>query len=176
MMIGAPPYKLPTATDDHFPFVQQHDVMAILRRWGREHYVGKEAEALLNGLLHVDETQRLSVHQLQHHVYFRRNRRTPSVRHSLSKMARRRDSKSSSKRRQSQSRGRQSVDVASSGQSGLSGPAAPVPPVHSALMATYGGNGALMESGNHHKIFQHLVMSDDDGQLFRYRKRKLTST
>lgn len=156
MMIGAPPYKLPLATDDHFPFVEQHDVMAILRRWGRQHYIGKEAESLLNGLLHVDETQRLSVHQLQHHLYFRHNR--PSSRHSLSKMGRRRDSGKRQKNRHRQAM------------------AAPVPPVHSALMAEYRGDGALLESGSQHNIFQHLVMSDDDGQLFRYRKRKLTST
>merc|ERR1712130_932142 len=98
MMIGAPPYKLPTATDDHFPFVQRHDIMGILRRWGREHYIGKEAESLLNGLLHHDEAERLSVHQLQHHLYFRHNRRpqrqSQSKRHSFSsKMGRRRDSK-----------------------------------------------------------------------------------
>jgi len=196
MMIGAPPYKLPLATDDHFPFIEQRDVMAILKRWGRSHYIGKEAESLLNGMLEIDEEQRMSVHQLQHHHYFRHNRRSqqlqPTVtkrtsrgRHSLSKMGLRRDSKSgknsrrdsrsgSSKRRDSQ---RQVIP-------------SPIPPVHSARMAEYRGDGALMESGTgtgsgtgnsgghrkSHNIFQHLVMSDDDGQLFRYRTRKLTST
>jgi len=195
-MIGAPPYKLPLSTDDHFPFIEQRDVMAILKRWGRSHYIGKEAESLLNGLLEIDEEQRMSVFQLQHHHYFRHNRRSqqlqPTVtrrpsrsRHSLSKMAIRRDSKSGkSSRRNSRSGSLKKRD------SHRQMMPTPIPPVQSATigMAEYRGDGALMESGSgtgsgsatngghrNNNIFQHL-MSDDDGQLFRYRTRKLTST
>merc|ERR1712129_401605 len=49
----------------------------------------------------------------------------------------------------------------------------PQPPVNSPVNAV--PLRVLMESANHN-IFQHWVMSDEDGQLFRYRKRKLTST
>jgi len=131
MMAGAPPYKLPTAHDEHYPLVEQHDVMAILRRWGRAHYVEADGESLLNGMLNVDEAERLSALQLLRHPFFRRHQK-----HSV-KMNR--------------------------------------PKRRSLKMETYRDDRALRESANHN-IFQRLVRTDDDGQLFRYRKRKLTST
>jgi len=152
MMVGAPPYKLPTANDDHFPMIEKNDVMAILRRWGREHYIDEHAEHLLNRMLCVDEATRIDTEALCIHRFFARNR---SRNTSKSKSGKRRSL--NWKKRLSQA----------------SAQAQPQPPVNSPVNAV--PLRVLMESANHN-IFQHLVMSEEDGQLFRYRKRKLTST
>merc|ERR1711920_624072 len=68
MIVGAPPYKLPLDSDDHFPFIQSNDVNGILKRWGREQYIDKNIECLLNNMLQIDERKRYSVHDIERHL------------------------------------------------------------------------------------------------------------
>merc|ERR1711933_149266 len=131
ILIGAPPYKLPTDNDDHFPLIQQNDIMAILKRWGRDHYINKNTEDLLNQMLQIDEDKRISIFDMENHLYFSKKKKT--------------NKKKKMKKKK------------------------PSNPIRSNIMATYHDNDALMESpNNNHNIFQNLVMSEDDGQLFRY--------
>jgi len=169
MMVGAPPYKLPLESDDHFPMIEKNDVMAILRRWGREHYIDETAENLLNRMLCVEESERIDTETLCAHRFFARNQNRSS---SKTKGAK-------GKRRSMNWKKRMSLPSSSSAHPNphpnlhpQSQPQ-PQPPVNSPVNAV--PLRVLMESANHN-IFQHLVMSDEDGQLFRYRKLKLTST
>jgi len=160
MMVGAPPYKLPLESDDHFPMIEKNDVMAILRRWGRENYIDETAEHLLNRMLCVEESERIDTETLCAHRFFARNRSRSS---SKTKGAK-------GKRRSMNWKKRMSLPSSSAHPHPHP---QPQPPVNSPVNAV--PLRVLMESANHN-IFQHLVMSDEDGQLFRYRKRKLTST
>jgi len=150
ILIGAPPYKLPTDNDDHFPLIQQNDIMAILKRWGRDHYINKNTEDLLNQMLQIDEDKRISIFDMENHLYFSKKKKNISC--NVNKKIITNKKKKMKKKK-------------------------PSNPIRSNIMATYHDNDALMESpNNNHNIFQNLVMSEDDGQLFRYRKRKITST
>ena len=179
MIIGAPPYKLPIDTDDHFPLIKQNNINAILKRWGRDHYINKNTQLLLNQMLQIDEKKRITIYQMQHHPYFNSNNNNNH--HIIKKRRSTHDImiiKQTKRKRK------------------------PSNPIHSNIMATYhNNNDILMENDinnnnkskssiedsddslslsiihkKHNNIFQNLVMSEDDGQLFRYRKRKLTST
>jgi len=191
MVIGAPPYKLPLSSDDHFPMIQNNDVMAILKRWGRDHYVNNITESLLNQMLQIDEHKRISIHNLGNHPYFtqynnhnanlavlkrRSTQDIVALSHALNTAnLSNNNSNSSSKKKKRKTPN----------------------PVYTNMMAAYHDKGALMESPlttanghghghggqqQHHQyqqkqnVFQNLVMSQDDGQLFRYRKRKITSS
>merc|ERR1712130_420236 len=166
MMIGAPPYKLPNDDDRHFPFIQRNNIMAILMRWGREHYIDKNMEMLLNNMLNIDEDKRCNIYQLEQMLFFNVEsikRKIKRARHKNNNNTKKRKSFNKNKKRKSMKLKKQK----------------PSNPIHSNIMATYHGNAALAESNtilNDHNLFQNLVMSQDDGQLFRYRKRKMTST
>jgi len=169
MIVGAPPYKLPLDSDDHFPFIQSNDVNGILKRWGREQYIDKNIECLLNNMLQIDERKRYSVHDIERHLTTKTKKHRVSKNYShlhrrsqpahSSYHVHHRVSKSDKKRRKKKKK--------------------PSNPIHSNMMSSYHGDDALMESSdklkNHQNIFQHLVMDDDDGQLFRYRKRRMDS-
>lgn len=139
MVIGAPPYKLPLSNDDHFPMIQRNDCMAILKRWGRDHYINRITESLLNQMLQIDEAKRISIHNIENHPYF--------TQHLTQQQRHQRRSGLIPKRRSTQ-------DIitlsASSSLKALSNSKRkkkkPSNPVHSNIMATYHDNSALMES------------------------------
>lgn len=170
MIVGAPPYKLPLDNDDHFPFIQANDVNGILKRWGREQYINKKIEHLLNNMLQIDERKRFSIHDIErqltakpkHRSNYNHLHRRSQPAHSYHAHHHHHHSKSDKKRKRKKKK--------------------PSNPIHANIMSAYHGDDALMESSSknvkmqiNHNIFQHLVMDDDDGQLFRYRKRRMDS-
>ena len=168
MIVGAPPYKLPLDSDDHFPFIQDNDVNGILKRWGREQYIDKNIECLLNAMLQIDERKRYSVLDIERHLtakpkhrpnYAHLHRRSQPA-HSYHVHQRH---KADKKRKRSKHKKNKK----------------PSNPIHGNILSSYHGDDVLMESSSkkqmNHNIFQHLVMDDDDGQLFRYRKRRMDS-
>eukprot|EP01083_Nonionella_stella_P140185 429267_1 len=134
MIIGAPPYKLPIISDDHYAFIAQHnDVSLILARWGRDHYCNSTTKALLNHMLNKDEHKRCTIQQIENHPYFNQSRIACAW---PPRRSRRNKNKKKKKKK----------------------------------------NKATAPSNPICNKFENLVMSQDDGQLFKYRKRKLTST
>lgn len=71
MLIGAPPYKLPTDTDDHFPYVKKNNVLGILQKWNREHYLNKYTLDMLNIMLCYEEHLRANIEQIYNHEWFK---------------------------------------------------------------------------------------------------------
>merc|ERR1712176_806259 len=117
---------------------------------GEEIIILINTEDLLNQMLQIDEDKRISIFDMENHLYFSKKKKNISC--NVNKKIITNKKKENEEKK-------------------------PSNPIRSNIMATYHDNDALMESpNNNHNIFQNLVMSEDDGQLFRYRKRKITST
>merc|ERR1712228_691805 len=129
MIVGAPPYKLPLDNDDHFPFIQANDVNAILKRWGREQYINKKLECLLNNMLQIDERKRYSIHDIEraltakpkHRPNYNHLHRRSQPAHSYHYHGSRSDKKRKRKKKK------------------------PSHPIHANIMSAYHGDDALME-------------------------------
>jgi serine/threonine protein kinase len=177
MIVGAPPYKLPLDSDDHFPFIQGNDVNGILKRWGREQYIDKKMENLLNCMLQIDERKRYTVHDIERHLTAK-----PKHRQSYNHLHRRSHHVHSSYRAHNHSSHRQSK----SDKRRKSKARRKKKPSNPILHGYVGDDDALMKhavdkvkmqmKNNSHNIFQHLVDgSDVKEELFRYRKRRMDS-
>ncbi|ETV90492.1 serine/threonine protein kinase [Aphanomyces invadans] len=80
LLTGAPPFARANDSDNVFQYVKQHGITSVLRAWKVLHLVPLPALDLLEKMLVVDPTKRLSMDGLLHHPFLRENLHLVSMR------------------------------------------------------------------------------------------------